>query len=152
MSYLQLRIPPVMLMLIFALAMAAVAYVVPAAVDVPASLELAFGIASLGALVASAGVIAFRRHKTTVNPLKPEQSSYLVASGVYQFTRNPMYLGFLLILIGWAVFLSNWFSALLLPVFVIYMNRFQIKPEEQALSKIFGLQFDVYCKSARRWL
>jgi protein-S-isoprenylcysteine O-methyltransferase Ste14 len=152
MTYLQLRIPPVALVLIFALAMAAIANVVPAAVHVPARLEVAFGIALVGALVALTGVIAFRRHKTTVNPLKPEQSSSLVATGIYRVTRNPMYLGFLLTLIGWSVFLSNWVSALLLPAFIAYMNWFQIKPEEQALSKIFGLQFDAYCKTVRRWL
>ncbi len=107
MNSLELRIPPVALSLLFALAMAAVAYLVPAQVDIPARARLALGLALAGGLVALAGVIAFRRHKTTANPLKPEQSSSLVATGVYRFSRNPMYLGFLLVLAGWAVYLAN---------------------------------------------
>jgi protein-S-isoprenylcysteine O-methyltransferase Ste14 len=119
---------------------------------VPARLVVALALVLAGALVAAAGVVAFRRHKTTVNPFTPDQSSSLVTMGVYRFSRNPMYLGFLLALAGWAVYLASWPAALWLPAFVLYMNRFQIQPEERALLERFGQQFVTYSKTTRRWL
>lgn len=152
MNSLKLRIPPVALSLLFALAMAAVAYLVPAQVNIPAKTGIALSVALAGGLVALAGVIAFRQYKTTANPLKPEQSSSLVATGIYRFSRNPMYLGFLLVLAGWSVYLANWATVLLLPLFMVYMNKFQIQPEERALAERFGAQFQAYCNTVRRWL
>lgn len=152
MRTLELRIPPLALVLVFVTAMAAIAWTVPASMAIPGRLIIAGAFAFFGAAVALAGVIAFRRHNTTVNPLTPDQSSTLVASGIYRFSRNPMYLGFLLALFGWGVYLSNWACVLLLPVFVAYMNRFQIQPEERALTDLFGPQFVAYAKSVRRWL
>jgi protein-S-isoprenylcysteine O-methyltransferase Ste14 len=97
-----------------------------------ARVTTAIAIAMAGIVIAILGVIALRRAKTTVSPLKPEATSSIVTSGVYGFTRNPMYLGLALALLAWAVFVSSaW--ALLGPVaFVLYMNRFQIIPEERA--------------------
>lgn len=152
MRTLELRIPPLALVLIFGTAMGGVGYLAPASLAFAwrASLALAFAVA--GGLVALAGVLAFRRNKTTVNPFTPDKSSSLVASGIYRFSRNPMYLGFLLVLIGWAAFLGSWAPALWLPVFVAYMNRFQIQPEERALIQRFGPEFLAYAGSVRRWL
>ena len=96
--------------------------------------------------------MAFRRHKTTVNPFTPAKSSSLVATGIYRYSRNPMYLGLFLALLGWGAYLGNWASALLLPAFVAYMNRFQIHPEERVLTESFGPQFLAYARSVRRWL
>ena len=152
MHSLRLRIPPVVTTLIFAAVMAATAFVVPASVAIPYSSPIAVVVASIGVLVALAGVVAFRRQRTTVNPLTPEQSSSLVVAGIYRFSRNPMYLGFLLALGGWCVYLANWVSAVLLPLFVAYMNRFQIQPEEQVLTERFGERFADYRRTVRRWL
>lgn len=149
---LALRVPPVALVVIVAAAMAAVAYLVPAASTVPVSPVVAGILALAGALVALSGVVAFRRQRTTVNPLAPEQSTSLVVRGIYRYTRNPMYLGFLLVLVGWCAYLANWAAALLLPGFIMYMTRFQIQPEERALRSRFGPEFDAYCRSVRRWL
>ena len=84
--------------------------------------------------------------------MKPDASSSLVVSGVYARSRNPMYLGFLLVLVGWAVFLSNVLGFLLLPAFIFYMNRFQIEPEERALRSLFGQAFVTYKSRVRKWL
>lgn len=149
----QLRIPPAMLVMVFAAAMFGLAWLVPsAAIDIPARLSAAASLAALGGAVAIAGVMAFRQHRTTVNPLTPKQASALVATGIYRFSRNPMYLGFLVALVGWAIFLANGAAALALPAFVLYMNAFQIKPEEQALAEKFGHQFTAYTQAVRRWL
>jgi protein-S-isoprenylcysteine O-methyltransferase Ste14 len=151
MRTLELRIPPLALVITFAAAMAILSYAVPSTMLVPARLPVAVFLAVSGGLVALAGVSAFRHHKTTVNPLTPEQSSSLVVTGIYRFSRNPMYLGFLLALAGWCAYLANWLAALLLPGFVAYMNRFQIIPEERVLAERFGPQFQEYCRSVRRW-
>jgi protein-S-isoprenylcysteine O-methyltransferase Ste14 len=153
MRALELRIPPLILLAVFAAGMAAVAHVLPQAdVQVPARHRWAWLLAAAGGGVALAGVVAFRRSKTTVNPFTPEQSSALVAAGIYRVSRNPMYLGFLLVLAGWGAYLANWASALLLPAFVAYMNRFQILPEERALAERFGSRFADYTRAVRRWL
>ena len=152
MHTLELRIPPLALVLIAACAMALIAYCVPVGLDIPAPALFACAFAFTGAVIAIAGVVAFRRHKTTVNPFTPECSSSLVASGIYRYTRNPMYLGFLLLLVGWAALLSNLVALALLPAFIAYMNRFQIQPEERALQQHFGAEFQAYMHRVRRWV
>jgi protein-S-isoprenylcysteine O-methyltransferase Ste14 len=97
-------------------------------------------------------VWSFRNAETTINPMKPESSSALVASGIYRWTRNPMYLGLLWILLGWGIYLSNAPAYLVLPGFVLYMNRFQIEPEERALTRIFGPAFAAYRAHVRKWI
>lgn len=150
---LELRIPPVALTIACAVAMVVVARCVPAAhLEVPARVPLAVLLAVVGIAVALAGVASFRRHETTMNPLAPDRSSALVVSGIYRYSRNPMYLGFLLLLASAGAFLSNAASALMLPAFVAYMNRFQIAPEERALREKFSAEFAAYAASVRRWL
>jgi protein-S-isoprenylcysteine O-methyltransferase Ste14 len=99
-----------------------------------------------------AGTIAFRRAKTTVNPLKPENSSSLVTSGVYRLTRNPMYVSFTLILVAWTVYLSSIAGIAGPLLFALYITRFQIQPEERILQGIFGEAFTAYMQRTRRWL
>lgn len=109
-------------------------------------------VALLGIGVCLAGVLAFRRVRTTVDPMHPAAASTLVVRGIYHRSRNPMYLGFLLVLLAWALFLSKLSAWLVLPLFVLYLNRFQITPEEHALRERFGPAFDAYAAQVRRWL
>jgi protein-S-isoprenylcysteine O-methyltransferase Ste14 len=109
-------------------------------------------LAAIGVAVALSGVLAFRRAQTTVNPLKPETSAALVSTGVYSFTRNPMYLGMVLGLFAWAVYLSSVWSLLGPVVFALYITRFQIIPEERVLDRLFGASFAAYKRRVRRWL
>lgn len=106
----------------------------------------------LGIGICLAGVLAFRRARTTVDPMHPAAASTLVVRGIYHRTRNPMYLGFVLVLLAWAMFLSKLSAWLVLPLFVLYLNRFQIAPEEHALRERFGPAFDAYAAKVRRWL
>ena len=110
------------------------------------------GLALLGALTCLAGVVAFRRANTTVNPMKPDTTKSLVVSGIYGYTRNPMYLGFLLLLMAWAGALSNVLALGSLLAFVLYMNRFQILPEERMLASRFSQDYAEYRARVRRWL
>jgi protein-S-isoprenylcysteine O-methyltransferase Ste14 len=97
-------------------------------------------------------MVAFRRARTTISPVKASAASSLVTTGVYRFTRNPMYLGLLLTLLAWAAFLFNPVALLFVPIFVLYINRFQIKPEERTLSALFGGEYGAYQERVRRWL
>jgi protein-S-isoprenylcysteine O-methyltransferase Ste14 len=112
----------------------------------------AIALVLTGALIALAGVREFARARTTVNPLAPARASSLVTSGVFSYTRNPMYLGMLLALVGWAVWLGNAAAWLGLPLFVAVLDALQIRPEERALRARFGTQFDDYAARVRRWL
>src|SRR6185295_14404560 len=133
MHLLELKFPPVVVVVLTATLMWLVSRVVPEfAFGIPARDLLAVSLAVVGVGASILGIAAFRRARTTVNPMNPDASSALVRSGIYSRTRNPMYLGFLLILAAWAVFLSNVLAFFLLPAFVVYMNRFQIEPEERA--------------------
>jgi protein-S-isoprenylcysteine O-methyltransferase Ste14 len=153
MQSLELKIPPLPLAVLFGAAMVGVSVATPAATFcVPGRIGIAIGLALLATATALAGVFAFRMKRTTVNPLKPGAASAIVSSGVYRFSRNPMYLGLLLALSAWAIYLSNALAALLLPAFVAYMNRFQIKPEERALLAKFGPAFSQYMAAVRRWV
>ena len=153
MRKLELTIPPLVVWLVIAGAMFVVAYSAPSlSFRLAGSSVIALALVALGGGVAFAGVIAFRAKRTTVNPLTPGASSTVVSSGVYRVSRNPMYLGFLLALAGWAVYLSNAGAVLLLPAFFAYMTQFQIKPEERALLAKFGSEFGQYMSRVRRWL
>jgi len=153
MQALELRIPPPIVALMVAVLMWGISKATPS-VELPSLIRLttSMALALAGVGVALAGVIAFRRAKTTVNPLKPETTSTVVTSGIYRFTRNPMYLGLALTLLAWAVFMSSVWTLVGLLVFILYMNRFQIIPEERVLSRMFGNAYSAYQGKVRRWL
>ena len=109
-------------------------------------------VAVSGGFIALLGVVAFSRAGTTVNPMKPGSSSSLVVTGIYSVTRNPMYLGVLLVLLAWAINLASALTVLFLPGFVWYMGRYQIEPEERALASLFGSAFTAYAARVRRWI
>lgn len=93
----------------------------------------------------------FFQHRTTVNPMKPANARSLVTGGFYQYTRNPMYLGLLLLLFGWAIWLGSLSPYFLLPLFVMLLNELQIKPEENALTSYFCEEYIRYKSRVGRW-
>ncbi len=150
---LELRIPPPVLALLCAAAMWALSQWPPLFALTPAlRLLLALPVAAAGLLFNIAGVVRFRRAGTTVNPLKPHSASTLVRVGVYRLSRNPMYVGVLLLLAAWAIYLSALWSWLGVLGFYFYIDRFQIAAEERALTARFGADYRAYCASVRRWL
>ena len=153
MRMLQLKVPPVAVTLLFVGLIWLVARSLPGPTCTGAACTvLAGGLAGLGGAIALAGVWQFRRARTTVHPLRPETASTLVTTGVYRFTRNPMYLGLLLALFGWAILLGQPAALLLAAGYVPVMNRLQIGPEENALRTRFGAAFNAYQSRVRRWL
>ena len=153
MRWLENRVPPLLLAAIVGALMWCLARVTPRVqIDPLLRIALAFTLAALGGAIVVLGGMAFRKSGTTVNPLKPESTSSLVVGSVYRFTRNPMYVGFALALVGWATFLASPWT-LAGPVFyVLYISRFQIIPEERFLGERFGTEFTEYQQRVRRWL
>lgn len=153
MQSLELKIPPPVVALLVAGAMWGGSLVLPApTAPTPYHKLGALALVLAGGIVALSGVIAFRRARTTVNPMKPDTTVSLVTSGIYRFTRNPMYLGLLLVLVAFTVYLSSVWLLVGPVVFVLYMNRFQITPEERVLSRLFGELYMSYKLKVRRWL
>ncbi len=152
-AYFQPRVPPVALMAAAALLMWFASWNTPGfEFPLPANVLCSASLTLAGVLVCLAGVSSFQRAKTTVNPMQPASASALVTRGIYQYSRNPMYLGFVVVLLGWAALLSNAVALLVLPAFVLYMEHFQIGPEEVALSSRFGPDYERYQAAVRRWL
>jgi protein-S-isoprenylcysteine O-methyltransferase Ste14 len=150
-AWLELKVPPAALVLLFAAAMWIATRSRPG---------YAFGtfrivallLFGLGISFCVAGVAAFRKAQTTVDPTTPAAAVRIVTRGVYRISRNPMYVGFLLLLFGWAVFLAHPFGFAFPTFFVVYLNRFQIGPEERALGRKFGPAYHAYRRSTPRWL
>lgn len=153
MNTLELRIPPPLVALIIAILMwLSTLLVAPLAVPTSVRLIVAGVLAIAGVGCGIAGVRAFRRARTTINPTTPNAASALVIGGIYRLTRNPMYLGVLTVLLAWAAFLANGVALLLALSFVFYINRFQIAPEERALSSLFPQDYASYKNRVRRWI
>src|SRR5262245_18989411 len=154
MNRLELKVPPLLLAIVLAAAMWAIdrAAWPLAAVRTGPTTMVAAALLALGVAVVVAAVVGFRRARTTVDPTRPDAASAIVTGGIYHVTRNPMYLGFLLALVAWGVFLANSMLVIFPVVFVAYMNRFQIAPEERALRARFGAPYEEYLRAVRRWI
>lgn len=150
---LELKLPPALVLLLVAFGMWLLDRAGP---PLPLSdgvrTLLVAGLLAVGVAVAVAGVVTFRRARTTVNPMQPDRVSSMVTGGIYRYSRNPMYLGMLLVLAAWAAWLASVPTLIGLPVFVLYMNRFQIVPEERVLAHRFAAQYADYAQCTRRWL
>lgn len=153
MTTLELKVPPPIVAALAAAAMGGLAWVTPAlAWPRPLRGSLAALLVVAGVAMALAGVLEFRRARTTVHPLRPERASTLVHGGVYRVTRNPMYLGMLAVLLGWAAWLAAPWALLGPAAFVAFIGRFQITPEERVLRRLFGAEYDAYTRRVRRWI
>mgnify|MGYP001315273443 FL=1 len=122
--------------------------------------KIEFGLQGISAIILictglSIGFVSlrlFNKHQTTFDPLNPEKATTLVTDGLFSVSRNPMYVGLLIILIGVCVYKGIYIGLIILPCFVMYITQFQIKPEEKAMSKTFGQEFIEYRKRVRRWI
>lgn len=152
MPWLENRIPPPIIGLVFALLMLGAAYAMPSFDFAAARIILAVIFGAAGAAIIASAIFEFRRAATTVDPRYPAKASSLVQSGIFRWSRNPMYAGLTLILTGWAVYLAHLLALLLVALFVAYINLFQIIPEERALQERFGAAYEEYRSRVRRWV
>lgn len=151
MKFLELKIPPLALVVICIFSM----WFVSNEVHISSmGLRITVWLVSstLAAVICVLGVREFKKSQTTVNPMNPESSSSLVQTGIYQYTRNPMYLGFALFLFACGFLFGDIKAIALVPLFVVYLTVFQIKPEEIVLGNLFGNEYTAYKEKVRRWL
>lgn len=153
MDVLERKIPPVALFVLFVVAINHISHeFVRSTVNLPLSLVVFLICFVVAGCVGIAGVYEFRRAQTTVNPVKVDTASTVVDSGIFAYTRNPMYLGLFLLLFGFAYWHQNLLSIAFSFTFILYMNRFQILPEERALESLFGASYIDYKQRVRRWI
>lgn len=153
MNVLEHRIPPPLVVLLIAASMWLVSDVSPVVeISRVVQTRVAGALALAAAVVAGLGLTAFRRAGTTIDPVRIERTSTLVTHGIYSVTRNPMYLGLALLLCGWAFYLAAPWTAAGPLVFIAFITRFQIMPEERALLGQFGASYAAYCRQVRRWI
>ena len=121
-------------------------------INIPLQLEISFFILSLGTLVFINPVLKFIKSKTTINPIQFEETNRLVTSGIFKYSRNPMYLGMLMIIISTSIFYLNIYSILTPFLFIFWINKFQIKRGEVFLTEKFGKEYLSYKNKTRRWI
>jgi protein-S-isoprenylcysteine O-methyltransferase Ste14 len=152
-SNLELKIPPDVVWVLVAGLMWFVSVRTPR-VGLPAPIRIGAAVALTvaGVWMMVSARASLERANTTWRPMTPEDSSSLVTSGVYGFTRNPIYFGMLLVMLGLAVALASIWALITSAIFVVYIDRFQIVPEERALSATIGQEYLDYLASVRRWI
>ena len=106
----------------------------------------------VGLVTAMLAIIVFKKNKTTVNPMNPEETTTLVTTGIFSLTRNPMYLGLFFVICSTILFFGSWSGIIILIFFVWYINKFQIIPEEEVMEKLFGKEYNEYRQNVRRWI
>lgn len=149
-----LRIPPVLILACFGVLAWLSSILIPSfGLDLGVTGKVVGTVCLVsGTAVLIMALSSFKRASTTVDPINPENAAVLVTTGIYQFTRNPMYLAFALQLTGLAIY-SNNILALMMPAFFVFtLNKLQILPEEQVLRQKFGDQYERYCRRTGRWL
>jgi protein-S-isoprenylcysteine O-methyltransferase Ste14 len=150
---LELKIPPLILFLASLAAMRGAATALPGAdFTLPYAQALAAALALAGLGVGLAGIVGFWRHSTTVHPMHPGKARTIVESGVFRYTRNPMYLGLAGVLLAYGVHLRSAAALLVVVAFVAYISRFQVVPEERAMLEKFGADYAEYLARVSRWL
>ena len=153
MQALELKIPPPVLMVLCVVVMDLVdRFIQLGTFTIPVQTELAVLLGLIGISTMMLGMLAFRGAGTTLDPRRPEQATKLVMHGIFRYTRNPMYLGMAVILLAWGIGLGNGLALVLIPCFMLYLNRFQIRPEERWMRQRFGDQYQQYRADVRRWI
>ena len=149
--FLKTKIPPPIVTILFAIM---IFYFSDnfAYIDLPFKIHISIFFIVLGFIVTFSSARNFKKKDTTVNPMKPNETSKLVTDGFFKITRNPMYLGMLLFLLGLSIYNGLIVGLIFLPLFVGYITYFQIIPEENAMLELFGEEFTVYMKKVRRWI
>jgi len=146
-------VPPPLWMVFFAAMMWALDRYCPIATLIAAPWNrLGWGVIAIAPVAPITAMIQFRRAHTTVNPVDLGKSTALVTDGIYRWTRNPMYLGLSVLLLGWAIRLGTLSPLVIPPLFVTFITQFQILPEERALRGHFGDSYEQYCRQVGRWL
>ena len=145
------KIPPPLVALTFGFLIKYTKNIFPV-IEIKNEIVLGSFIIISGLIIILAAIISFKKYKTTITPLKPSKATKLIVNGVYKFSRNPMYLGLLLVLFGVSTMLNPIGGLFFIPLFILYLNYFQIIPEENAMIQLFKGEFLKYKRNVRRWI
>ncbi len=148
-------VPPPLVMLICGLLVWVTDRLVPSLhFELPYREVFSWAVLLIGLVLCWSGVVNILRRKTTIHPDRKSlrEPTALVQTGVYRYTRNPIYLGMTIMLLAWVIFLQNWLTVLVVIGFVVFITQYQIKPEEEALEKVFGDEYERYRARVRRWM
>ncbi len=149
----KLKIPPALLLVICVFSMWGIAKISDGKhINFEYQKEVSRLLFGIGVAIGIIALYAFRKAQTTVDPTHPDKASKLVIVSIYKITRNPMYLGMLFLLVGFFIRLGNFYTLPIVALYVWYITTFQIKPEEEVLSELFGNEYINYCKKVRRWI
>lgn len=152
-SSLECKIPPLIYVALFSFAAYLLSIYAPwYRIKTPYLTAVGLTVGMLGLAIAVTAAVQFKINNTTLSPLNPKRATTFVARGLFCFSRNPMYLGMLLMLTGWVLVLGGLSGVIVVPLFVAVMTKWQILPEERALQESFGKQFSDYKNEVRRWL
>ncbi|MBJ2175153.1 isoprenylcysteine carboxylmethyltransferase family protein [Aureibaculum sp. A20] len=148
----KLKIPPAIQFLIFAVAMFIITKLTGKNFSFALQNVVVLLLFILGTIIGLFSVLSFKKAHTSIDPMHPSKATKLIISGLYQYTRNPMYLG--LVIIQTALFFGfgNYYNIIILFIYGWYLTNYQIKPEEEALKEIFGDVYTQYCEKVRRWV
>lgn len=150
---LALKIPPPIQLIICAILMVGLADSFPQYhFELALSFPLILLLITLASIIGTLALYDFHKHKTTFHPHTPEKTSTVVDTGIYAYSRNPMYLALILVLFALSLYLKNITCFAIIPLFIWYITRYQIKPEEVVLDKLFPINYQAYVKKVRRWL
>ena len=149
--HIKTKIPPPLVTLAFGFLINYTKNIFP---KIEVSNKAIFGsfIIIIGLIIILSAIILFKKYRTTISPTNPSNATKLITSGIYKFTRNPMYLGLLFVLFGISIILNPIGGLLLIPLFILYLNFFQIIPEENAMVDLFKDEFFEYKKNVRKWI
>lgn len=151
--WLETRIPPPVVMLALGVMAYCLGRFVPSlSFQLPLRMPIVAVVVLAGLLLNVIPKLAFGRAGTTVNPRRPEKATALVSSGIYRYTRNPMYVGQALLLLAWVLYVGHWLGLFAVPLFMLYITRFQIVPEERVLAERFPADYAHFRQRVRRWL
>lgn len=145
-------IPPVQLIICSGLMVSLAFYLPQYHFDLSISLPITALLVLSASLIGLLALYDFHKHQTTFHPHTPEKTTTVVDTGVFAYSRNPMYLCLVLILMALGVYLQNYSSFIIIPLFIWYITRFQIIPEEKTLDKLFPNDYQAYCQKVNRWL
>ena len=155
MYFLDNKIPPPVVAVFCAAAMYWLAhskFAIPINILAHMELEIALTILLVAVLIAFCAVWSFKQAQTTISPTKPQNSAALVTTGLFKYSRNPMYVAVALSLFAFVIYLNDYLSLIGVVAFVLYITQFQIKPEERVLREKFGAPYETYLSSVRRWI
>ena len=147
----MLKIPPPLLVIILVISN----YFSSKKIDLiilPNQNLISFIILLIGVLILITPIFKFIKSNTTIDPIRFKKVNKLITTGIYSYSRNPMYLGLLIIVISTSIFYLNIFSTTTPILFYCWINKFQIKREEIFLKEKFGNEFLSYIKKTRRWI